>query len=48
MSLAFLFVLVAFILACLAAFGVGVSRFNLLAGAFAFYMLSILVGAWPG
>jgi hypothetical protein len=48
MTLSYFFVIVAFILAALAIHPPLSSRFQLLAAAFASYMLSILIGAWPG
>jgi len=48
MTLSYFFVLVAFILAILAIWPPFSARFQLLAAAFASYMLSLLIGGWPG
>lgn len=48
MTLAYFFVVLAFILAVLAIYPPFSTRFQLLAAAFASYMLSVLVAGWPG
>lgn len=48
MTLSYFFVIVAFILAIVAMIPPVAARLNWLAAAFASYMLSILIGAWPG